>query len=69
MPHQDLSRTLKRSATLLTIATLVGGSLCASALASSDETTGNTFPVSVNSSGAYAAASTGESPSISADGR
>ncbi len=45
------------------------GLLCASALASSDETPGDTFPASVATSGGYADASTGETPSISADGR
>lgn len=73
MPHQDLSRscakTLKRSSMPIAMLVLAFGLLCASALASSDETPGDTFPASVTASGGYADASTSGTRSISADGR
>lgn len=74
MQHQDDSsrpntRQPKRSTKLLTIVVLICGVLCASAHAASDETPGDTFPASTSLSGAFAGQGTGESPSISADGR
>ncbi|MFZ2052169.1 MAG: choice-of-anchor D domain-containing protein [Solirubrobacteraceae bacterium] len=73
MPHKDMSRlcarTLKQSSMLLAAVALVFALLCASALASSDETPGDTFGASITPSGDYADASAGEAPSISADGR
>jgi Tol biopolymer transport system component len=73
MPHKDLSslcvRTLKQSSMPLAAVALVFALLCASALASSDETQGDTFGASITPSGDYADASAGEAPSISANGR
>lgn len=73
MPHNDLFRlragTLKRRSMLMAMLALAFGLICTAARASSDETLGDTFPASVTALGQYAGASTGESPTISADGR
>jgi hypothetical protein len=59
----------RRSATLsITILTLMLA-LSASARAAADETIDDTFPASVTPAGVYANEDTGETPSISADGR
>lgn len=54
---------------LMALLALMLGPLCANALAGSDETPGDTFAASITSMGEYANASTGETPSISSDGR
>ena len=74
MPHHNLARvcatTLRRSAILTTTLLLTLLTLfAAGARAASDETIDDTFPASVTQAGVYANASTGETPSISADGR
>ena len=71
MPHHNLARvcatTLRRSAILTT--TLLLTLFAAGARAASDETIDDTFPASVTQAGVYANENTGETPSISADGR
>ncbi|HEV3323699.1 MAG TPA: choice-of-anchor D domain-containing protein [Solirubrobacteraceae bacterium] len=71
MPHHNLARvcatTLRRSAILTT--TLLLTLFAAGARAASDETIDDTFPASVTQAGVYANEGTGETPSISADGR
>jgi hypothetical protein len=73
MPDHTVARigaaTLKRS-TILSIALLtLVLALSPSARAASDETTGDTFPASITPADEYADNGTGETPSISADGR
>jgi Tol biopolymer transport system component len=71
MPHNDLARvcatTLRRGAILTTA--LLLSLFAAGARAASDETIDETFPASVTQAGVYAKEGTGETPSISADGR
>ncbi len=74
MPHHALARvcatTLRRGAILTTTLLLLLPTLfAAGARAASDETIDDTFPASVTQTGAYANEGTGETPSISADGR
>jgi Tol biopolymer transport system component len=74
MPHQNLARvcatTLERSAILTTTLLMLLLTLFATgARAASDETTGDTFPASITPAAEYADNGTGETPSISADGR
>jgi hypothetical protein len=73
MPHQYLARicatTLKRSTILTTTLLTIMLAPVASAKAASHETVDDTFPASVTQAGVYANENTGETPSISADGR
>ena len=74
MPHHALATvcatTLRRGAILTTTLPLILLALfAAGARAASDETIDDTFPASVTQAGAYANEGTGETPSISADGR
>jgi hypothetical protein len=73
MPQHNLARvcatTLERSATLsITLLTLMLV-LSTGARAASEETIDDTFPASVTQAGVYANEDTGETPSLSADGR
>jgi hypothetical protein len=69
------ARTLRRNARLtialatLGFAALTLAVLTQTARAASDETVGDTFPVSLTSTGEFAESGTGETPSISDDGR
>jgi Tol biopolymer transport system component len=73
MPHHTLARacatTLARSAILSIMLLTLMLAISAGARAASDETIDDTFPASVTETGEYANENTGETPSISADGR
>jgi Tol biopolymer transport system component len=74
MTRQNLDRVcvaqLRRNATLsTTLVMLLLAAFAAGARAASGETIDSTFPASITAAGEYANQDTGESPSISADGR